>query len=89
MFFAKVYPFPGGTPQSVAVGKLGPADHPHTQASVKCVAGGPKGQSFFAVDVATTVAGTAADLATKITDVLFGTSKAAGTRGPGRVISRY
>ena len=57
LIFAQVYPFPGGHPQSVVVGTRGPKNGPHTQASVKCVAGGPEGQSFFATDVASSVRG--------------------------------
>ena len=87
LVFAQVYPFPGGQPQSVAVGARGPKNGPHTQASVKCVAGGPEGQSFFATDVASSVRGVTGDLAVKITDVLFG-EEAAAARAAGR-ISKY
>jgi hypothetical protein len=81
--FAKYYPFPGGYPQSVAVGTLGPAGAPYTTAAVKCVAGGPKGQSFFSVDVASSVKDGVQDLTNRITDALFGSTSTAPARVAG------
>ena len=75
-----------GLPNSVAVGETGR----HIKVAIKCVGGAPGGGSFFAVDAASTVRGSA-ELAQGVVEGLLppgeltaAKSAAGGSRGPGK-----